>query len=83
MKPITPEEYFGGEPVIFAKDQPEYRQLPARADEYCVITTWELTAVERAAILAGAKVVLKVMNHNKPLQPVLLYVQGVEEEPGR
>lgn len=83
MKPVAPEEYFGGVPVVFAKDQPEYLQLPARTDETTVITTWELTAVERAAVLAGARIVLQVMNYNQPLQPLILYVQGVEEEAGQ
>jgi hypothetical protein len=80
MKPVPPAEAYGGSPVVFAKDQPEYRQLPARTDAECVITTWQLTAVERVAILAGAPVVLQVMTFGGPLQPVSIYVEGCEAE---
>ncbi len=82
MRPVPPAEYFGGSPVIIAEHQPGVLALPARVDETTVITTWELTAVEKAALLAGAPLVLQVMTFGSPLQPVMLYVQGVEEEAG-
>lgn len=82
MRPTPPPESFGGTLVIFAEYQPEYLQLPARTDGQTVVTTWELTAVERAAVLAGAPIVLQVTTAGQSLQPVMLYVQGVEEEAG-
>jgi hypothetical protein len=83
MRPIPPAESFGGIPVVFAKDQPEYLQLPARTDGQMVVTTWQLTAAERVAILAGAPIILKISTLGKPLQPVGLYIPGVEEEAGQ
>lgn len=83
MRPIKPPESYGGVEVTFAKDQPEYLQMPARTDGQTVVTTWELTAVERAAILAGAPLVLQICTFGQPLQPLSLYVQGIEEEAGK
>lgn len=82
MKPVMPEAYFGGHEMTIAKDQPPYLPLPARVDESTVITTWELTAVERAALLGGAKLVVQITTFGDPLQPFMPYVQGVEEEAG-
>jgi hypothetical protein len=83
VRPIPPAQELGGVPVIFAKDQPEYLQLPARSDGHSVVTTWELTAAERVAILAGASIILQVSTFGQPLQPLSIYVQGVEEEAGQ
>lgn len=83
MRPIPPPEEMGGTAVVFAKDQPEYLQLPARSDGTTVVTTWQLTAVERAAVLAGAPIILQITTFGRPLQPISLVVQGVEEEAGQ
>lgn len=83
MRPVAPPEEMGGTAVVFAKDQPEYLQLPARTDGQCVVTMWELTAVERAAVLAGAPILLQVVTFGSPLQPVSLTVRGIEEEQGK
>lgn len=83
MRPIAPPEAMGGVPVVFAKDQPEYLQLPARTDGVSVVTVWELTATERAAVLAGAPIILQLTTFGRPLQPVSIVVQGVEEEAGQ
>lgn len=61
--------------VRFAEDQPEYNILPgARDAEGTVITEWQPTAEELAALLAGGHVRLTIMTFNLPLQPVLLEV---------
>lgn len=55
---------------VFAKDQPQYLQLPAHKSGDGVVTTcYELTWKERFAILCGAKVWLQTLTFNKPLQP--------------
>ena len=82
MRPIAPDESYGGKQVIFAENQPELLPLPARTDGEAVITAWELTAAERVAVLAGAPIMLQVITGGRFLQPVSLYVQGVEEEAG-
>ncbi len=56
--------------TIFAKNQPEYLQLPAhRTNDGVVTTCYELTWKEKFAILFGAKLWLQQLTFNKPLQP--------------
>lgn len=67
----------GWEPVIFAKDQPRYRPLPAlrgRDREGRVITRWRPTWRERMLVLAGADIWLQQLTFRDPLQPVLLSI---------
>ena len=71
MKPIE----FKGANVVFAKDQPEYLQLPAfKDDEGNVITEWELTDRERLKIFNGENLRLSLLTFNQPLQPVRPYL---------
>lgn len=87
MKPVTPRSSGRGKPVVFGADQqPQYRPLPALVEERLegvvdVKTEWELTGTERNAIAHGARLKLSVLTFGKPLQPVLLTVEGVEPEP--
>ena len=61
--------------VILGKDQPEYTPLPGACDaDGVVLTEWELTAEELAAVLAGGRVRLWIYTFNRPLQPVALEV---------
>ena len=56
--------------TVFAKNQPQYLQLPAhRSDEGVVTTCYELTWKERFAILFGAKLWLQQLTFNHALQP--------------
>ena len=62
--------------TVFAKNQPEYLQLPAHRDNQGVVTScYELTWKERFAILFGGKVWLQLLTFNKPLQPQRLTVE--------
>ena len=56
--------------VVYAKEQPEYRPLPAhKADDGCVTSCWELSFIERIKILFSGKIFLQVLTFNQPLQP--------------
>lgn len=58
--------------VIFAKDQPEYLQLPAyKADDGRVVTCWKLSMVDRIRVLFTGRLWLGLMTFNNPLQPII------------
>jgi hypothetical protein len=71
------------EEVVFAKDQPQYLQLPAlkstRPDGR-ILTRWKLTDEERAAVASGADLFLEVSTFGQPLQPLrpFIYVDNVD-----
>lgn len=59
--------------IVFAKDQPEYRQLPAvlSGGEYGRATfRFKLSIRERLDILFGGNIYLQTLTFNRPLQPV-------------
>lgn len=65
--------------VIFAKDQPQYNQLPAhRSDDGIVTFAFELDEVEKAQILLNGVVWVKIMTFNQPLQPILVCAEKPE-----
>ena len=71
MKPIQ----FKEQTVIFAKDQPQYQQLPAlkiKSNEGEVISCWNLSFTERLRVLFTGKIWLSLMSFNKPLTPSFL-----------
>jgi hypothetical protein len=63
---------------VFAKDQPEYRQLPAHkvvdstAGE--IIFCWKLSWAQRIKVLFTGKLWHRVLTFEQPLQPQLLEV---------
>ena len=60
--------------VIFAKDQPQYRPLPAlraMASDGRVVTRWRPTLGERIQVLVGADVWLQQLTFGHPLQAIL------------
>ena len=66
--------------VEFAKHQREYRTLPAlQWRDGKVLTEWELTEEERAAIARGENIRLWVWTFNKPLQPIALEVTNEQQ----
>lgn len=68
MKPIKFKECN----IEFAKNQPEYNNLPAFKDNSAlgkVITCWELSFKERLRVLFFGKVWLDLMTFNRPLIP--------------
>ncbi len=63
--------------VCFAKNQSEYRPLRAlksMKNDGAILTRWDLTPEQRAAIANGADLFLEVLTFCQPLQPVRLSV---------
>ena len=66
MKPIG----FKDQNCVFAKDQPEYLQLPAHRDTSGLVTScWKLSATDRIRLLVFGKLWCSVLTFNAPLQP--------------
>jgi hypothetical protein len=61
---------------VIAKDQPEYRPLPAyryaNDPQGRIVCCWKLTWRERFEVLFGGVVWHQILTFNKPLQPQLL-----------
>jgi hypothetical protein len=58
--------------VVWGKDQPPYKPLPAYTDEMGTVSLWELTWRERLRVLFTGKVWLQQMHFGGPLQPQAL-----------
>lgn len=68
MKPIR----FPEQNIVFAKEQPEFQQLPAfKANTLQgeVISCWKLSFAERLRILFTGKLWVCLLSFNKPLTP--------------
>lgn len=75
MDPVEQFAVDGARPIVFAKDQPEYRQLPALIyPDGRVRTEWAPTDEERLAIAHGENIRLWIWTFNRPLQPVAIEV---------
>ena len=60
ISPVLGEEFQPKE-IILAKDQPEYKKLPAlRNRDGVFLSRWKFSDAERAAIAAGADLFLAV-----------------------
>ena len=73
---------FPEQTVVMAKDQPEYRPLPAYWDDDDprgkVVCCWKLNWLERLKLLATGRLWHEVLTFNGPLQPQLLTVEKPE-----
>lgn len=84
MKPASPVAYdpetrWGISEITFAKDQPQYRPLPAlKFSDGLVVTRWSLSFMERLKVALGGSLYLGVQTFNNPLQPVIM-ATGVQE----
>ena len=68
MKPIE----FKEQNCVYAKNQPEYRQLPVyKTEDGVVISCWALTWRERIKIAITGRMWWIVLTFNQPLQPQL------------
>lgn len=77
MNPIE----FEGQTVVFAKNQPEYRPLPAHVDPTSsgtVTFCWRLTIKERLKLLFSGVLWHQVLSFHQPLQPQLLSIEKPE-----
>jgi hypothetical protein len=74
--PIIPKNpHAGATIVVLARNQPEYDPLPAAvSQDGLVMTEWEFTAEELAAVLAGGRLRLRTFTFGHPFQPVQLEV---------
>jgi hypothetical protein len=87
MRPVTPTLHDGAVAITFAKDQPQYQQLPASVDgEGTVMTEWELSAEDLSKLLNGGRLRLwvcytgVVQDPPVPLTPLAIEVIDVHEE---
>jgi len=86
VSPVIPDENWGEKEI--AKDQDEYRTLPAIVcDDGTVISRWELSEEELLEVMETKSIYLTVMTFNRGLSPVLLdtkkpvlYTQDLENE---
>lgn len=68
--------------TVFGEGQPQYQPLPAvivPGPEGEVITRWEFSEEDRAAIAAGASLYLSVLTFGRTFHPVLLRIASPEE----
>ena len=84
MQPESPvydnaEELWGVKEVVYAKDQPEYKPLPAiRFRDGVVVTRWHMTWKERIAAFLSGDIYLSMLTFNQPLTPVVVSTSGLE-----
>lgn len=77
MEPIN----FKGANVVYAKNQPEYKPLPAErrpGNSGEVVTCWKLSPEELERVKEIGVIWLSMLTFNQPLQPVLLSVDKPE-----
>lgn len=68
---------FPGQTTIIAKDQPQYRPLPAHRfgdAEGRIACCWSLTWRERLRVLITGRIWHQILTFDQPLQPQLLTV---------
>lgn len=67
---------FEGQTLVIAKDQPQYRPMPAHVDagsvEKRVTCCWQLTPWERIRLLFTGRIWHQVLTFGTPIQPQLL-----------
>ena len=66
MTPVT----FDQANVVFAKDQPEYLQLPALVQDNSVISCWEFSAEDLAELNKNKRLWVTVLTFGDSLQPL-------------
>lgn len=83
MKPVevNPPDSVPGRAVVLGREQPEYQALAAwRLDDELgtIVTRWQLTPEDRAAIAAGADVYITLLTFDQPLQPIAVALDPKE-----
>ena len=77
MEPIK----FEGANIIYGKNQPEYKPLPAErrgGESGEILTCWELSPDELERVQETGKIWLGVLTFGLPLQPVIMSVDKPE-----
>lgn len=73
---------FPEQTCVYAKDQPQYRPLPAhKADDGTLTFCWRLGWRDRLRVLWSGLLWHQVLTFNHPLQPQLLLTQKPELSP--
>ena len=73
IRPVLPRNPLKLEETVIAKDQPQYRPLPAIVTSDGVVTSrWRLTWRERLRILFCGSLWLQLSTFGHPLQPVIM-----------
>jgi hypothetical protein len=70
---------FKGQNIVYAKDQPQYRPMPAHRvgdEKDTVICCWELTEEEIKQVVETGKIWHSIMTFGGPLQPQHLSVEN-------
>src|SRR5207237_1292972 len=81
VSPVVPGLGLDGTEVKFAKDQPQYRVLPAlKLADGTVITRWRCSWRDRWRLLWRGDLWLSVLTFQQPLQPVRLDTDCPYEE---
>ena len=71
MKPVE----FKEQNIVFGKDQPEYKPLPALVfQDGEVVTCWKLSWKELLKVVFTRKIYLSVQTFHRPLQPLYMTV---------
>ena len=64
---------------IYAKNQPEYLDLPAHKSKDGIVTScWQLNLKERIKLLLSGKIFIQIMTFNTPLQPIRINLSRPE-----
>jgi hypothetical protein len=73
---------FPEQTVVFAKEQPEYRPLPAYRFQHdptgSIVCCWKLNWRDRIKVLFTGKIWHHILTFNQPLQPQLLVIDKPE-----
>ncbi|MBN8821306.1 MULTISPECIES: hypothetical protein [unclassified Spirosoma] len=72
---------FAEQTIVIAKDQPEYRPLPAyirEGTEGIRITCWQLSPLDRLKLLLTGKLWCSVWTFNQTLQPLFFSVNKAD-----
>lgn len=82
MKPVPFNSHGLGNDIVIAKDQPQYKPIPANIQHTvpeCPVTMcWELSDEELNRLLVTKKLWHSVWTFGQPLQPILLSVTPPE-----
>lgn len=74
--------HFEEQDVIIAKDQPQYRPLPAyrykEDPQGRIVFCWKFSIKDRIILLLSGKLWHSVLTFNKPLQPQLIQLDKPE-----
>lgn len=73
---------FAEQTIVIAKDQPQYRPLPAYRfagdPEGRIVCCWKIHWSERLKLIVTGKIWHQILTFNQPLQPQLLTVEKPE-----